>query len=161
MGTDRVREVEMPAEVPALTTLARVDYQDAFRVEAPEAAGHSGEEWARAALEGAPATMQSTLRRGWAAIGLKLDSPDCERTVLGWGVRRGDAELALLGVDSRIGMPAELLFRPEPDGLLFATFIERRTPLARATWAPIGPGHRLIVPELLARAPGRLSRAAA
>jgi hypothetical protein len=160
MGTDRVREVEVSAEVLALTTLARVDYRDAFRVEAPEAAGHSGEEWARAALEGAPAPMQGTLRKGWTAIGLKLEPPDSERAVLGWKVRRGDAELALLGVESRIGMPAELLFKPEADGLLFATFIEQSTPLARATWMPVGPGHRLIVPELLARAPGRLGRPA-
>jgi hypothetical protein len=157
MATDRVREVEPPAEARALTTLARVDYQDGFFVDVSRAPGHSGEEWARATLEAAPQTMRRSLLRGWTALGLKLAPADAEGAVLGWEVRHGGEGFALLGRDSRIGMPAELLFRPEPDGLLFATFIEQGNPLARSIWAPIAAPHRRIVPALLERAEERLA----
>jgi hypothetical protein len=157
MGTEWVREVEAPAQARALTTLARVDYQDAFRVDSSRAPGHSGEEWARALVEAAPQSVRTSLLRGWTALGLKLAPPDAEGAVLGWEVRHGGEGFALLGRDSRIGMPAELLFKPEPDGFLFATFIEQGNPLARSIWAPIAALHRRVVPALLARAEGRLA----
>ncbi len=158
MRIDRVGEIEVPAGARALTTLARVDYQDAFLVDASRAGEHSGEEWARATLEAAPQSVRRSLRRGWTALGLKLAPRDSEQAVLGWMVRRADAEFALLGLDSRTGMPAELLFKSEPGGLLFATFIEQRNPLMRAVWTPMGAPHRRIVPSLLRHAEERLAR---
>jgi hypothetical protein len=154
---DMVREVEVPADALALSTLPRVDYMDAFRVDLPGGPALSGEEWARETLEGASSETRRSLRRGWPLIGLKLAPPGAEGSVLGWHLRHNEADYALLGLDSRIGMPAELLFRPEPDGLLFATLIAHRTPLTRILWAPIGPPHRRVVPALLRRAVGRVT----
>jgi hypothetical protein len=46
-------------------------------------------------------------------------------------------------------MPAELLVKREPQALLFATFVKKQTPLARAVWAAIEPLHRRVVPRVL------------
>jgi hypothetical protein len=139
----------------ALSTLPRVDYMDALRLELPDRPALSGEEWARETLEGVTLKARQQLRRGWALLGLKMAPPGAEGSVLGWRLRHMDDDFALLGAESRIGMPAGLLFRPEPGGLLFATFIQQRNPLARIVWAPVGPPHRRIVPALLGRAAGR------
>jgi hypothetical protein len=152
---DQVREVDAPAAARALTTLSRVDYADAFLVDAVPVSDRSGEEWARATLEGAPAHVQKGLRRGWMALGLKLDRVGSDRSVLGWELRHSDAEFALLGCDSRIGMPAELLFKLDRGKLLFATFVQQRNLIARAVWAAVRPKHRQVVPRLLGRAAAR------
>jgi hypothetical protein len=151
-GSAAVRRIALPPEAPTRSTLPRVDYADAFLVPAVGPPGRTAEEWARATLEGASATMRRQLRWGWTALGLKLGPDGSERHVLGWEVRRSDPDLVLLGLGSRIGMPAELLFERRGDGLLFATLVQHRTLLARATWLGIGPRHRRIVPALLARA---------
>jgi hypothetical protein len=75
--------------------------------------------------------------------------------VLGWEVRRSTPEFALLGAGSRIGMPAELLFKRQPDTLLFATFVRQETPIARAVWARVEPVHRPIVRRILEQAARR------
>jgi hypothetical protein len=157
---DVVREVEVPADALALSTLPRVDYMDAFRVQLPDGPALSGEAWARETLEAASAETRKSLRRGWDLLGMKLAPPGAEGSVLGWHLRHNDADHALLGLDSWIGMPAELLFRPEPDGLLFATLIGQRNPLVRLMWAPIGPPHRRVVPALLRHAAARVAAGA-
>jgi hypothetical protein len=146
-----VRAVEPPPT--ALSTLARVDYADAFVVDVTSTL--SGEAWARETLERASASTRTGLRRGWTALGLKLDHPGAPDHILGWGVRHSDEEFALLSMPSRIGMPAELLFKPQPDTLLFATFVRHENVLARALWAAIAPRHLRIVPRLLERAAAR------
>jgi hypothetical protein len=103
-------------------------------------------------LEGAPRSMRKTLRFGWFALGLKLDSTPSDRSVLGWEVRRSTPDHALLAAGSRLGTPAELLFKPQPDSLLFATFVQLQNPIVRAIWAGVGPKHREVVPYLLERA---------
>jgi hypothetical protein len=104
-----VREVAVPRDGRARSMLPRIDYQDAFLVETGPARDRSAEHWARAIMEDAPLIMQATLRWGWSAIGFKLGSARAERHVLGWELRRSAADYVLLGADSRIGMPAELL----------------------------------------------------
>jgi hypothetical protein len=156
MAAGTVREVDVPVDALALSTLPRVDYMDAFRVDLPDGPRPSGEEWAWETLEGASPKARRELRRGWPLLGLKMAPHGAEGAILGWRLRHSDADFALLGADSRIGMPAELLFRPEPDGLLFATFIQQRNPLVRMLWAPIGSPHRRVVPTLLRRAAGRI-----
>lgn len=148
-GSTPVRQVEVPQSARRLTTLARVDYEDSFLLQVgPDP--HSGEDWARATLEDAPADLRKRLRWGWTALGLKRANNPA--AVLGWDLRHSDGEFALLGAESRIGMPAELLFRPEGDQLRFVTFVEQRNPLAKRLWARIGPRHRRVVPYLLDRA---------
>ena len=75
--------------------------------------------------------------------------------ILGWEIRRSTRDFVLLGADSRIGMPAELLFKREGDGLLFATFVQHGNPAARTVWAGIEPIHGPTVRRLLADAARR------
>ena len=92
------------------------------------------------------------LRRGWFTLGLKLGSTRSNRHVLGWEVRRSTDDLALLGVASRIGMPAQLLFRRQGQTLFFATFVQHGNLIARAMWAGVEPMHRPVVRRVLERA---------
>lgn len=154
-----VRQTGVGEEALALTTLSRIDYTDGFLADLRSAEGLSGEEWARETLEGAPDDLRRRLRQGWTALGLRLERDGSEQAVLGWELRHADADFALLAADSRIGMPAELLFRPEGDALFFATFVRQSNPVTRAVWAVVGPRHRRAVPYLLARAVGRRRKA--
>ena len=150
-----VRQVDLPAADAVLATLSRVDYTDAFRADVSSLWPRSGEAWAREMIEGAPPAVRKGLRQGWKALGLKLAPDGAEGCILGWRIRHSDADYALLGVDSRIGMPAELLFKPDGGSLLFATIVGQGNPLARVVWAAIGPRHRRIVPRMLATAIAR------
>jgi hypothetical protein len=150
-----VRQVTVPAAARARSTLSRIDYEDAFLVETGLACGWTGERWARASLEGLPLLARRELSWGWLALGLKHSWRRSDRFVLGWEVRRSGPEFALLGADSRLGMPAELLFEPRCDGLLFATFVQHGNPMVRAMWAAIAPVHVQVVPRVLGRAARR------
>jgi hypothetical protein len=70
----RARQVAVPVVARARCTLRRVDYEDAFAVELGSAHVRTAEQWARAFLEDAPLAMRDGLRRGWLALGLKLDA---------------------------------------------------------------------------------------
>jgi hypothetical protein len=67
-------------------------------------------------------------------------------------VRHSSADYALLGAGSRLGMPAELLFKPQEHALLFATFVQHGNPLVRAVWAGTKPVHQQVVRQVLERA---------
>lgn len=148
----RVREIAPSAPARRHSTLAHVDYVDAFVVDAPRAPERTAEEWVRAFFSAIPLGTRATLVSTWSALGLKLGSPRSQGLVLGWEVRRSDPDVALLGAESRIGMPAELLFERRRRSLLFATFVEHDNALARALWATIATGHRRVVRSLLERA---------
>jgi len=156
-----VRQISVPLCAPALSELARIDYADTFLVDVDvdvDAVGErTAEQWAREVLEGAPASMRRSMRSGWAAIGLKLDGAPPERCVLGWSIRRSAPEFVLLGAESRIGMPSELLFKCERAALLFATFVQQDNPIARGVWAATEPVHVPFVRKLLGAVPGRVA----
>lgn len=75
--------------------------------------------------------------------------------MLGWEIRANTPDFVLLGRDSLIGMPGELLFKCEPEALLFATLVHHAHHLARAVWAAVEPGHVRIVRALLEQASRR------
>ena len=149
------QKIAVPPAARALTTLPQVDYADAFLVDAGPAGDQLPEQWARAVLEGSPLTLRHRLRAGWTAIGLKLRRDRAGGAILGWEIRRSTRDFVLLGADSRIGMPAELLFKREGDALVFATFVQHGNPAARAVWAGIEPIHGPTVRRLLADAARR------
>jgi hypothetical protein len=151
-----VRQVAVPEDVRALSTLVRIDHADAFIVDVPDPRIWTAERWARAMLEEAPAAMRARLSSGWTALGLKGGAAG---SILGWDVRRSSPEAVLLGRDSRVGMPAELLFALRPEGLLFATFVHHGTVATRATWAAVEPTHVRIVLTLLEAAGRRAATA--
>jgi hypothetical protein len=71
-------------------------------------------------------------------------------------MRRTAPDHVLLGAESRIGMPGELLLKKHDDALLFATFVAQRNPIARALWAITEPVHVRVVRDILAQASLRL-----
>jgi len=153
MTPGRARQIPVPAEVRSLSRLSRIDYEDAFVVEAgPEHRDWSGEEWARAMIEGAPAEVRRSLRLGWTLLGLKLGPAGSPEHVLGWELEHSGEDHALLVAGSRIGMPGELMLKPEGDRLLFCTFIQQGNPLAKIVWWPVEGRHRQVVPSLMGRA---------
>jgi hypothetical protein len=144
-----VRQVALPPPARRLSTLFHADYEDAFLVETGQAESRTAEQWARAILEGAPGIMQSAVAAGWFALGLRFGSTQSDDRVLGWVVRRSSPDFVLLGASSRIGMPAEVLFKRHPHALLFATFVQHENLLARAVWAGVAPVHRQVVRQAL------------
>jgi hypothetical protein len=153
--TAEVRQVDVPSSARALSTLPRIDYCDAFLFGVGSRHGESAEDLIREVLEGAPLTVRTQLLSGWTTIGLKVSSGS-EGSVLGWDVRRSESDYVVLGADSRIGMPGELLLKKEGGALLFATFVAQRNLIARAVWALIEPVHVRVVRDLLGQASRRL-----
>ncbi|HEY9263501.1 MAG TPA: hypothetical protein VIQ11_02710 [Mycobacterium sp.] len=146
----RVTQIAAPASLRELSTLRRVDYADAFQVDTAAHPDRTVQGWVTGVLEQAPAATRARLLTGWSALGLK--SAGSADAVLGWAVRRSSAEHVLLGRDSRIGMPGELLFSLNPKGLIFATFVQHRSLATRVMWAGIENTHVRTVIELLERA---------
>lgn len=149
-----VSQIEPPQDARALCTLPRIDYADAFLVQTDSPSNWTAERWAMAILEQAPAAMRARLISGWAVLGLKLETgaESDSATVLGWPVRRNTPDVVLLGADSRIGMPAQLLVLLRPGGVLFATFLHHQSGVTRPLWAAIERTHLRVVAELLGRA---------
>ena len=152
-----MRQITVPPAARKLITLSHADYEDAFLVETGAAQDRTPEQWARVILEDAPISTRSALRRGWFALGLQLGSTRSDRFVLGWEVRRSTSDFAVLGAGSRVGLPAELLFKRQQQTLLFATFVQHRNHIARAVWAAVAPMHRRVVQSVLEQA-GRRER---
>jgi hypothetical protein len=151
-----VTQIPVPSEVRALTTLPEVDYEEAFVVDIAAAdRQHTAEEWARTTLERAPRSVRAQLVLGWLALGLLLGPPVSDRFILGWRLSHSTRDYAVLGVTSLIGLQAELIFKPQGDTLLFASFMRQRTPVARAVWGRIETQHRRVVRSLLRRAARR------
>jgi hypothetical protein len=73
----------------------------------------SAEQCAQVVLADAPVAIRTKLLLGWLAIRLK---PTTRGSVLGREIRISTLDSALLGGDSWIGMPGELLFKCEPAG---------------------------------------------
>ena len=149
LAPGRVRQIEPPQAARELCTLPRVDYREAFLLEAGPVPERTGEQWARVILEGASPAVRRALTSGWTALGLQLGSTRSDDLVHGWEVRRSAPDFALLAARSPLGLSAELLFKRRRKGLLFAGFIEQENPIARAVWAGIAPGHRQVVRYLL------------
>jgi hypothetical protein len=145
-----VGAISLPADARALSTLSRIDYEDAFRLHA--GVTRSAEEWVRAMLNDAPLSVRSRLVAGWLALGLNLRGPWSAHRVLGWKVHHSDPNFVLLAADSWLGLRGQLLFRTDPEGLLFATFIQQNNPLVRSLWAKITQRHQRVVQSLLVHA---------
>lgn len=80
--------------------------------------------------------------------------------MLGWPIARETPDHVLLAAASRIGMPAELLFRREADRVFFSTRLRHENPAAHAVWAGIERLHVQIVRMILEGAASRLESSA-
>jgi hypothetical protein len=156
LRTDAVSQVSLPDEARALSSLPRIDYADAFLVDA--VVERTPEQWVRAMLEDPPVAVRARLFAGWLALGLMLGPPWSGRRVLGWRVLRSEPDHVLLAAQSWLGLRGELLFRREPGGVLMATLIQLRGPAARTVWARIIPTHVRVVRSMLVHAAEREMR---
>jgi hypothetical protein len=145
--------VSLPPDARALSTLSRIDYADAFIVDA--GVERTPEQWIKATLEDAPLATRASLVSGWTALGLELGTQRSERHVLGWTVQRSDAEVLLLHAGSRLGLEGQLLVRSSRGGLLFATLVQLDNAAVRAVWARITARHQRVVGSLLTHAARR------
>jgi hypothetical protein len=145
-----VRQLEVPRSARELSTLAHIDYADAFLIDIRDPKARTAEHWAREIFDDPPSTLRLRMWSAWTMmLGLRLGSPFSKRFVLGWEVRRSTPDHVLLGAGSRIGMPAQLLVKREEHALLFDTFVQKDNAIARAMWASIEPTHQWFVPTLL------------
>jgi hypothetical protein len=149
---EAVHRVTVPSTAQAHRTLDRVDYADAFLVDVGPTQDQTGEQWARATIEGAPLPTRQALSKGWFALGLRLGSAHADQFVLGWEIRRNTPDLVLLGANGRLGLSGELLFERQRHRLLFATFVQLDNCVARTAWAGIASHHRRVVQHLLEQA---------
>ena len=147
----RVRQTALPAATRELSTLTRIDYEDAFLVDIGLARDRTAEQWAREVLEGAPASTRRALSRGWSGLGLRLGPARSDRHVLGWEIRRSDPDVVLLGARGRLGLSGELIFQRSAHALLYATVVQLDNRVARGLWAAIESRHRRVVQDLLER----------
>lgn len=155
-SADRVRQVDVPPSARALSMLTRIDYADTFLVDVGHLGERTAEQLARETFEGAPLAVRTRLLSGWSSIGLKIGKGPSDRSVLGWQVKRSTPDYVLLGADSRVGMPGELLFKKDGDTLLFATFVHHGNLTARGLWAMVEAAHVRIVRNILDQASRRL-----
>jgi hypothetical protein len=153
-----VTQISLPARARELSTLPRIDYEDAFTVSG--GIEHTPQQWAQAVIGDAPLRVRARLFSGWLALGLKLGLPWSSHRVLGWQVARSEPGWLLLKADSWLGIRGELLFCSGVDGLLFATLIQQSNPAARAVWARVTPTHQHVVRSLLTHAAKRGQAAA-
>jgi hypothetical protein len=150
--TDSAPKAEQVAVTPAAharSTLPRIDYEDAFVI--GSRSDVTAVECARAALEGASTGPGRALWSALATIGVLPRASGGREVIAGWAVRRSGPDLALLAAEARIGLAAELLFERQRDRLLWATFVQLDTALARVAWAALAPVHRRVVVHLLER----------
>jgi Protein of unknown function (DUF2867) len=146
---DEVRQVPVPSAARALSTLAQIDYEDAFLVDIDRPERRTAEHWAHVMFDEAPSALRMGMWSTWEMLGLRLGSPSSKRHVLGWEIERATPDFVLLGARSRIGMPAQLLVKRERGALLLDTFVHKSNAAARAMWASIEPTHLSFVPEFL------------
>jgi len=149
-GTVPVRQITPTSATREPNWLGRIDYADAFTVDVDDPRQRTAEQWMRAMLEQAPWSMRLRLVAAWSALGLKLGLPGPNR-ILGWEVRCSEPDFVLLGADSRIGMPGQLLLRREHGRLLFATLVRHDNALVRTLWQSVVASHVDTVAVLLTR----------
>ena len=165
-----VAQVDPPTDALVLTSLARIDYADAFRLALPHGAPETIDGLLRATLLATPAWVSGLMsaRDGVVRrLGLKTaeqPGPLPERFVLGQrlGIVRvlaRDAREIVLGEDDRhLDFRASLLLEEtSPRALVLTTVVLFHHPLGRAYFAPVAPVHRRIVPAMLRAAGMRMA----
>jgi hypothetical protein len=154
-GRDAVRQVPVPPAVRELSTLARLDYADTFLVDVGAVGRRTAEEWARHVFDAAPAPTRAGLVAAWWTLGFDLRPWRRDGHVLGWAIRRSDADHVVIGAGSPLGLSAELLVKRQEPKLLFATCIEQRSTAGRALWAAVAHGHPAVVRAVMSSASRR------
>ena len=145
---------EIPSRLVELCPFAE-DYVDLFTLPSTPLAVASPEEWARAAMEGAPAA--GTFLAWRVLCNLKLEGGGSAQHIAGW--RIVDQQDDWIRVEARSWfMTANAIFKVEADETMFATFIRYDRAVARLIWGPVSAFHRAAAPAFLAAARNRIAR---
>jgi len=145
-------QIPVPADVAALQLLDRVDYQDAFS--AMTAASRAPLEWARLALEDAPAPLLAVVRPILMALGLRVRAGESRAStdrVLGWRILHSDEAHVVLGMDARFGAP-RIVFSAPPGRVVMKTLLQFDQFGFGTVWAVVGGIHRAVARNLVDRA---------
>ena len=157
MSGDRVsviRRHDIPEAIRSLDPHAS-DYVDLFVATTRAATDSSPEDWARAAIEGAPAAGRFLAWR--AALQLQLDSEPSPDRVGGWRIAGRDNSWIRLEASSWC-MTAQMVFQLEDGQVSFATFMNYDRRVAALIWTPVSAIHRAVAPDFLRGAVRRVDR---
>jgi Protein of unknown function (DUF2867) len=131
------------------------DYSDGFTIEVLDSDKRSAEQWARSALEGAPAALRLFITAGWQwVLRLELGPSHSSDHVLGWKITQRLPGETVLELRSAF-LTAHLVFHRDATRLVWMTFVDYEQPMAAIIWPPVSLLHRRIVPYALRRAAAR------
>jgi hypothetical protein len=150
-----VQEHCVPEAIRSLTTFEPLDYVDLFVAPAEDAMGTSAEEWARAAIEGAPAVGRFLAWQVCCALRLQ-HAPSSDR-IAGWSIAGRGSDWIRLEAESWF-MTAQMVFRVERGRVSFATFIRYDRPIAALIWGMASIAHRQVAPGFVHGAVRRVAR---
>jgi hypothetical protein len=153
MTRDRARR--LPQVVEASPSDRAPDYADAFEIRLHEPDEHTAEEWARACLEEAPASVRWLIRNVHRhVLRLELGPMTGPGYVHGWRIAAADREVIRLEAQSPVLGRGVIVGRGlSATRFVVTTFLFYDRPRAgRAVWSLVGPLHRWVAPLLLQRA---------
>jgi hypothetical protein len=143
----KAQRVPEPADIAALALLDRVDYADAFEIQAPDT--RSAGEWTRFVLDTAPPALLSFVRAVQQLLGFQLAPVDRQHP-LGWTIVREDQQVIVLAAEGRAGS-ARLVGSTRDDRLCVTTMLRLDSRRSRAAWSIVAPIHRKVARYLLDR----------
>lgn len=147
------RRVAIPDRVHAMGLLDRVDYGDAFAVDAPPevVARYNPDELAELAMGRAPRWVRALVRVAHQRVlGLRLAATSPPVPVPGWQLVRSGPDEVIYGVAGGLITPRIVVMK-EPSRVLVATLIRVDHPAAGPIVAAIKPVHRAVARYLLDR----------
>ena len=150
-----VRERSIPEVMRALAAMDSPDSMSLFTTETGDAAGHTPEEWARAIVEGVPATGRFFVWRG--ICGLRLASRPSRNHIAGWKIAGREDNWIRIEAASWF-MTAHIVFRVDEPQVSFATFVRYDRQPAAVVWPTVALVHHRAIPGLLRGAVRKLSR---
>jgi Protein of unknown function (DUF2867) len=141
----------VPVDQPQL---ADPDYADAFEVRGSRPDGRTAEQFARAAIEGAPWLVRWTIRVAHRhVLRFRLGPDPSDDHVLGWRVVTREPDLIRLEAPAPLLRGTLVIQRVDPTCTRLTTSLFYIRPgAARIVWALAGPVHRRIAPYLLTHA---------
>ncbi|WP_171171682.1 DUF2867 domain-containing protein [Streptomyces sp. I05A-00742] len=152
MTVPRARRVEVPQSLRKTEEFTGPHYASAYAIPVGDARSRTPEEWARSAIEEAPAALRFFLRFGWAKVlGLRMGprSGSAEH-VLGWRIT-GSAPDSLT-MDGHSGLfSAYNVVLTQDSTLMWATAQHFKGRGAGLLWGLARPVHQIAVPYLLRR----------
>jgi hypothetical protein len=135
---------DVPESLRSLDGLARPDYADLFTARANGVSEQAAEEWARAALEGAPDHLRlAAVLAQRLLLGLRLGPLRSPNYILGWKIAERGNDWVRIEATSWM-MAASLVFKVDEVGLSVATFVRYDRRLAAVIWPPISIVHRKV-----------------